>query len=137
MTLVTPPACGRVSSRRRAHHSTDALIMSRIHLVALAFPLVLAGCSTSTTDPVAATSPVSHPLTVASMLPRLSRSLTPAIAEATFGKPDESVGSGLIIYVYHVEAGKSVYLSFPGFARITDARLQDANGASQELPLVD
>ena len=115
--------------------------MSRIRLIALAFPLLLGACKKNTTNPVdssaPAAGPVTGPLTLAKMLPRLSRSLTPAIAEATFGKPDESVGSGLIIYVYHVEAGKSVWLRFPGFTRIIDAKLQDANGRSQELPLVD
>jgi hypothetical protein len=105
--------------------------MSRSRLIAVAFPLLFAACTKSTTDPVAV------PLTVANMLPRLSRSLTPAAAEATFGKPNETPGSGLIIYVYDVEAGKKVYLGFPGFAPITYARLVDANGASQELPLVD
>ena len=115
--------------------------MSRIRLIALAFPVLIGACAKSSTDPVdssgAASGPVAGPLTLAKMLPRLSHSLTPAIAEATFGKPDESIGSGLIIYVYHVEAGKSVYLGFPGFARITYAKLQDATGASQELPLLD
>ena len=115
--------------------------MSRIRLIALAFPLLLGACTKSTTNPAdssaPAAGPITGPLTLAKMLPRLSRSLTPAIAEATFGKPDESVGSGLIIYVYHVEAGGSVWLSFPGFTRIMNARLHDASGVSQELPLVD
>jgi hypothetical protein len=111
--------------------------MSRTRLIALAVPLLLAGCSRNSTDPAATEGVVTGPLTVASMLPRLSRSLTPARAEAIFGKPDQTTGSGLIIYVYRVEAGKLVYLGFPGFAPITYAKLLDVNGASQDLPLVD
>jgi hypothetical protein len=111
--------------------------MSRTCVIVLAFPLLLAGCSRNSTDPVAASGLVTGPLTVASMLPRLSRSLTPARAEAVFGKPDQITGSGLLIFVYKVEMGKLVYLGFPGFAPITYARLLDANGASQELPLVE
>jgi hypothetical protein len=115
--------------------------MSRIRLTALALSLLLGACTKSASNPVDSSAltaaAVAGPLTLAKMLPRLSRSLTPAIAEATFGKPDESVGSGLIIYVYHVEAGKSVWLSFPGFTQIINAKLRDASGVSQELPLVD
>lgn len=111
--------------------------MSRIRLIAVAFPLLLAGCTKNSTDPAPASGTVTGPLTVASMLPRLSRSLTPAKAEAMFGKPDQTTGSGLIIYVYRVEAGKLVYLGFPGFAPIMYAKLLDANGASQDLPLLD
>ncbi|MEO8561663.1 MAG: hypothetical protein ABI601_06285 [bacterium] len=68
---------------------------------------------------------------------RLTRSLTPASAEAAFGAPDERTGSGLIIYVYRAEAGKKVYLGFPGFAPIVYARAVDAGGAVEELALRD
>ena len=106
---------------------------SRLRTLALALPLVLGACSSNTADPIAA----APARTVASMLPRLSKSLTPSTTETTFGKPDETTGSGLIIYVYRVEEGKRVVLSFPGFEKIVGARLQDASGATQELPLVD
>ena len=109
---------------------------SRLRTIALALPLLVAACSNAApipVDPVVVTAE----RTVASMLPKLSRSLTPAIAEATFGKPDETTGSGLLIYVYRAEAGKRVFLSFPGFAPIMGARVQDDTGASQELPLRD
>jgi len=108
----------------------------RPRTITLALTLLVAACSNGApipVDPVVVTAE----RTVASMLPRLSRSLTPAIAEATFGKPDETTGSGLLIYVYRVEAGKRVFLSFPGFAPIMGARVQDDTGASQELPLRD
>ena len=111
--------------------------MPRLRLIALVLPLLLAGCSSASVDPDVASSTATAPRTVASMLPRLSRSLTPAGAEAIFGKPDQTTGSGLIIYVYKVEEGKSIYLGFPGYAPITYAKLIDANGAGLELPLVD
>jgi hypothetical protein len=71
------------------------------------------------------------------MLPKLSHSLTPSTAEATFGKPDETTGSGLLIYVYRAESGKRVFLGFPGFTRILYARVQDSAGASEDLPFTD
>jgi hypothetical protein len=93
-------------------------------------PVVACGKSS---DPTSA----SDTRTVASMLPKLTRSLTPAGAEAAFGKPDETVGSGLLIYVYRAEAGKKVYLGFPGFAAILYAKAVDASGGAQDLPLRD
>jgi len=69
------------------------------------------------------------------MVPKLTKRLTPAGAEAAFGKPDETTGSGLLIYVYRAEAGRRVFLSFPGFAPIVSARAVDESGASQDLPL--
>jgi hypothetical protein len=75
--------------------------------------------------------------TVASMLPKLTHSLTPAGAEAAFGKPDETLGSGLIIYMYRAEAGKKVYLGFPGFAPIIYAKAVDATGGETDLLLKD
>ena len=84
-------------------------------------------------DPTSA----SEARTVASMLPKLTRSLTPAAAEAAFGKPDEMVGSGLLIYVYRAEEGKKVYLGFPGFRPIMYARAVDAAGNAEELALRD
>jgi hypothetical protein len=108
----------------------------RPRTIALALSLLVAACSNGApipVDPVV----VTGQRTVASMLPNLTRSLTPAIAETTYGKPDEITGSGLLIYVYNVESGKRVFLSFPGFAPIMAARLQESTGASQELPLKD
>jgi hypothetical protein len=105
----------------------------RLRVLALVLPLALAACTNSSSDPI--TTPEAR--TVASMVPKLSRSLTPAAAESAFGKPDEIAGSGLLIYVYRAEAGKRVFLSFPGFAPIISARAVDASGSSQELPLRD
>jgi hypothetical protein len=105
----------------------------RLRDLALIVPLALAACTNSSSDPV--TTPESR--TVASMVPKLTRSLTPAGAESAFGKPDEITGSGLLIYVYRAEAGKRVFLSFPGYRPIMSARAVDASGASEELPLRD
>jgi hypothetical protein len=106
-------------------------MLHRLRTLALIVPLALAACTNSSSDP--ATVPESR--TVASMVPKLTRSLTPAGAESAFGKPDEITGSGLLIYVYRAEEGKRVFLSFPGFAPIVAARAVDASGASQDLPL--
>jgi hypothetical protein len=114
------------------------IVMSRLHALAIAVPLFLGACSGGAVEPITMDPvTVTGQRTVASMLPKLTRSLTPSSAEATFGKPDEVTGSGLLIYVYRVEAGKSVYLSFPGFTKIFGASLRDASGGSQALPLLD
>ena len=108
-------------------------MLPRIRALALILPLALAACTNSSSDP--ATVPASR--TVASMVPKLTRSLTPAGAESTFGKPDDIEGSGLLIYVYRAEAGRRVFLSFPGYQPIIAARAVDAAGGSVELPLRD
>jgi hypothetical protein len=108
--------------------------MPRLRSLALAIslvvvaPLVLAACNGSS-NPAAA----SQTRTVASMLPKLTHSLTPAAAQVAFGKPDETTGSGLLIYVYRVEEGKKVYLAFPGYAPIVYAKAVDQSGAVEEL----
>jgi hypothetical protein len=100
--------------------------------VALAAVTPLAACN-GTSNPTSA----SAERTVASMLPKLTRTLTPAGAEAAFGKPDETTGSGLLIYVYRAEQGKNVYLGFPGFAPIIYAKAVDASGSAVDLALRD
>jgi hypothetical protein len=66
---------------------------------------------------------------------RLSPDLTPALAAERLGPPDEVTGSGLLIYVYRVEHGRSVYLFFPGFEPIRRAAVREPSGAFMELPL--
>jgi hypothetical protein len=113
-------------------------MQTRLRTIALAIamgafaPLTLAACNGSS-NPAAA----SEARTVASMLPKITSSLTPAGAEAAFGKPDETTGSGLLIYVYNAEAGKKVYLSFPGYAPIVSARAVDPSGAVEVLTIRD
>jgi hypothetical protein len=106
-------------------------MLHRLRALALIVPLALAACTSASSDPAAAPGP----RTVASMVPKLTRSLTPAGAESAFGKPDEITGSGLLIYVYRAEAGRRVFLSFPGFAPIVAARAVDASGVVEELPI--
>lgn len=110
----------------------QARLRSLALVLALGAAAPVAGCNGSS-DPTSA----SESRTVASMLPKLTRSLTPAGAEAAFGKPDETQGSGLIIYVYRAEAGKKVYLGFPGFAPIIYAKAVDASGGATDLALKD
>jgi hypothetical protein len=105
-------------------------MFARLRSVAVALPLLIAACNSSS-NPAAAPAP----RTVASMLPKLTRSLTPAGAEAAFGAPDERTGSGLIIYVYRAEQGRKVYLGFPGFAAIIYARAVDVSGGVEDLTL--
>jgi hypothetical protein len=111
-------------------------MQARLRSLALALTLgaaaPVAACH-GTSDPTSA----SEGRTVASMAPKLTRSLTPAGAEAAFGKPDETTGSGLLIYVYRAEQGRKVYLGFPGFAPIIYAKAVDATGGSVDLELKD
>jgi hypothetical protein len=72
---------------------------------------------------------------LASFQPYLTRELTPAIARERFGMPDEETGSGLRIYKYRVDGGRTLWLGFPGDAPITYARLESKDGAFTELTL--
>jgi hypothetical protein len=104
-----------------------------LRFFALTTTLIISACTRGTADPVR----TPNARTVASMLPKLSRALTPATADAAFGRPDETTGSGLLIYVYRVEEGKNVYLGFPGYAKILYAHVIDSSGSSQDLPFTD
>lgn len=76
--------------------------------------------------------------TLEAMRPALTRSLTPQEAERVFGPPDQIVGSGLLVYVYEIEQGFTVYLSFPGYAPIQNAKLRTpGSGVFHEIPLRD
>lgn len=65
----------------------------------------------------------------------LTKDLTPSRAETRFGKPDDVTGSGLLIYVYDVGDGDSLWLFFPGYAPIMRAALRDGAGELRELPI--
>jgi hypothetical protein len=67
--------------------------------------------------------------------PYLTRTLTPTSARTRFGSPDEVTGSGLIIYKYRVDGGRTLWLGFPGEAAIVYARLESKDGAFSDLPL--
>jgi hypothetical protein len=73
--------------------------------------------------------------TLARIEPLITRDLTPELARARIGVPDEEPGSGLIIYKYRVDAGRTVWLSFPGFAPIISARLEEADGTGRTLTI--
>jgi hypothetical protein len=67
--------------------------------------------------------------------PMLTRDLTPASARAKLGAPDEVTGSGLIIYKYRVDGGRTLWLGFPGEAPISYARLESRDGTFADLTL--
>jgi len=73
--------------------------------------------------------------TLAAFAPYLTRALTPAATRDTFGAPDEQTGSGLRIYKYRIDAGRTLWLAFPGDAPITYARLEAKDGTLSDIVL--
>jgi len=73
--------------------------------------------------------------TLSHIEPLITKDLTPALARERIGKPDEEQGSGLILFVYRLDAGRTLWLSFPGYMPIAGARLVEANGTSRDLTL--
>lgn len=73
--------------------------------------------------------------TLAAFQPFLTRTLTPTAVRDRFGAPDEETGSGLRIYKYRLDAGRTLWLAFPGDAPITYAKLQARDGSLTDLPL--
>ena len=65
----------------------------------------------------------------------LDKSFTPAKTKAAFGNPDREPGSGLIIYEYDLDDGRTVRLGFPGFQPITYAFLVGKDGTATPIPL--
>jgi hypothetical protein len=72
---------------------------------------------------------------LSSIEPSLTRDLTPTSARARLGAPDEVTGSGLIIYKYRVDGGRTVWLAFPGEAPISYAKLENRDGTVTDLAL--
>ena len=72
---------------------------------------------------------------LASVEPLLTRDLTPATARARIGAPDEETGSGLIIYKYRLAGNETLWLGFPGYAAITYAQVERADGTRSTLSL--
>jgi hypothetical protein len=66
---------------------------------------------------------------------RLDKSVTPALAETRFGKPDSIAGSGLLIYVYKLDDDRELMLGFPGFEPLIYAKVKSADGSITDLPL--
>jgi hypothetical protein len=67
--------------------------------------------------------------------PMLTRDLTPASARAKLGAPDEVTGSGLVIYKYRVDGGRTLWLGFPGEAPISYAKVESRDGTFADLTL--
>jgi hypothetical protein len=65
----------------------------------------------------------------------ISRDLTANRAIELFGEPDKITGSGLVIYIYHLNDRRSIWLGFPGAEPIMYARLEDQDGNAVDLPL--
>ena len=72
---------------------------------------------------------------LASVEPLLTRDLTPATARTRIGAPDEETGSGLIIYKYRLAGNQTLWLGFPGYAAITYAQVERADGTRSILTL--
>lgn len=73
--------------------------------------------------------------TLAAFQPFLTRALTPAAVRAQFGAPDEVTRSGLLIYKYRVDGGRTLWLGFPGEAPIVYAKLEGKDGTVTDLAL--
>ena len=104
----------------------------------LCLSLAAAGCTTEQDIPSQVLGGGSEVRTVASMLPLIKKSLTPLLAEQTFGPPNARSGTGPINYVYNVEDEKKVNLTFPGPTDfISFASLQDRNGVTTPIAILD
>lgn len=114
-------------------------MMRRFSIVfCLGLALAAPGC---TTDPDVPSQPGGGDTatrTLASMLPFIRKSLTPVLAEQTFGPPDAKSGTAPVNYVYAIEDQKKVNLTFPNLtATITFASVQDRNGVSTPITIAD
>jgi len=105
----------------------------RRFVFALGLALTTAACGNSSTSSTEAK--VAAERTLARIEPLITKDLTPELARTRIGVPDEEPGSGLIIYKYRVDGGRTVWLSFPGFQPIIAAALEEANGARRELTI--
>lgn len=98
-------------------------------IAAMAFVMfTLAACGRSATAP-------GQGRTLLDFQPHLTAQLTPAIARAQFGPPDEETGSGLRIYIYQLADGRRLWLGFPGDAPILYARVEALDGTMSDLAL--
>ena len=114
--------------------------MNRRLGIALSLCLLLAAarCTTEPDIPSQPTSGESATRTLASMLPFIKKSLTPVLAEQTFGLPDARSGTGPVNFVYAIEDQKKVNLTFPSpTGTISFASVQDRNGVSTPITIVD
>lgn len=114
--------------------------MIRRLAIALILSLGLVAPACKGTEDVLGT-PITGPegRTLASMLPFITKSLTAPAAELTFGRPDEGApSSAQVIFIYYVENGRKVNLSFPNPTDpITLAWIQEKNGGTTPIPILD
>ena len=104
----------------------------------LALSLAATRCTTEPDVPTQAGGGEVATRTLASMLPFIKKSLTPVLAEQTFGPPDAKTGAGPVNYVYAIEDQKKVNLTFPSATgAITFASVQDRNGVSTPITIAD
>ena len=101
--------------------------------LALALCLVIATAASESCARTGTTAPDDRSLDA--FQPHLRRSLTPSGARDWFGPPDEEMGSGLRIYVYRLDAGRTLSLGFPGDAPITYATVQEPDGTMSDVLL--
>jgi len=116
-------------------------MMIRRLTYALGLSLALAAAGCKGTEHVAGTPAGgggTEGRTLASMLPLITKTLTPQLAEERFGLPNTgSIGNPMIL-VYNVEEGRKVTLGFPNSTSlISYASWQDKNGVITEIPLRD
>jgi hypothetical protein len=67
--------------------------------------------------------------------PLLTRDLTPTLARRRRGAPAVETGSGLMIYGYRLDDGRTLWLGFPGERPILYAQLEEPEGSRRVLPL--
>jgi len=120
-------------------HSETAVSMPRsIALgLSLAFAAPLVACN-GTERVIGTPSSVVEGNSVASMAPKITKSLTVSGAEAAFGIPNLRTTTPPIVLTYLVEDGKKVSLTFPDMVGvITSALLTDRNSVVTNLPILD
>jgi hypothetical protein len=126
------------ASAPAAHSETEVFMPRRIALAfCLAFVAPLVACNG--TERVTGTpSSVVEGNSVASMAPKITKSLTVSGAEAAFGIPNLRTTIPPIVLTYLVEDGKKVSLTFPDMVGvITSALLTDRNSVVTSLPILD
>ena len=106
------------------------------HALFLAFPFLLAGCKG--TEHIEGTpSGVLANLTVETMQPYITRSLTPQQAVDRWGSPNSRSTAGEVVLIYNVDNGQKVSLGFPSLAgTIAFARVTDRTGVSTDLQIL-
>ena len=101
----------------------------------LGLSLLASACQRQSDDQPAAPTEVVQKRSLADFERWLDKRLTPELARIHFGLPDEITGSGLRIYVYDLDAGQQLWLSFPGDEPIVFARVRAADGSTTDLTL--